>query len=67
MKLDGLMFDNVFLSPFLDMVVRLFLSVCSHIFDVTVMSVLVKGDVFEVIGRGHTKKWVVLCTDTGFC
>ena len=32
-----------------------------HIYDVVVMYVVVKGGVFEFIGRRHTKNWMVLC------
>ena len=62
MVLDGLMFDNLFLSPFVDGILRDFYYVHPCIFDLVVMSVLIKGGgVFEVIGRVHTKNWVLLC------
>ena len=56
-----LVFENLFLSPFVDGIVRAFASVRPFIFDVVIMSVVVKGGVFEVIGHGITKNWVVLC------
>ena len=40
---------------------RAFESVRPHIFDVVIMSVVVKGGVFEVIGHGRTNNWMVLC------
>ena len=61
MKLDGLVFEDFFLSPFVDNIVRALASVSPHIFDVVIMSVVVEGDIFEVIGRGCTKNWIVLC------
>ena len=61
MTLDGLMFENLFLSLFLDSIVRDFDTVRPRIFDVVVISVLVKKGIFEVIGRGRMKKWMVLC------
>ena len=59
--LDGLMFDNLFLSPLVDGTVRAFTYVCQRIFDVVIMIVVVKGGLFELIGRGHTKNCMVLC------
>ena len=59
--LDGLMFENFFLYPFLYRFVRAFASVHPHIFDVVIMSVVVKGDVFEVICHGLTENWMVFC------
>ena len=61
MKLDRLMFEILFLSPFVDRIFRAFAPVCPCIFDVVIMSALVKEDVFEFIGRGLTKNWMVLC------
>ena len=46
MALDGFISDNLFFSPFVDGIVRSFTSVNPHIFDVVIVSVLVKGDVF---------------------
>ena len=37
------------------------MSVRPSIFDVFVMRVVVKGDIFEFIGYIHTKNWMVLC------
>ena len=39
----------------MDRIVRDFVSVLPHISDVVTMSVVVKWDIFEVIGRGHMK------------
>ena len=61
MTLDGLMFDHFLLYSFVDGIVRSKASVYPRIFDVVVMSVVVKGGVFEFIGHGFTKNWVVLC------
>ena len=36
-------------------------SVRPRIFDDVVIHEVVKGDVFEFIGRGRTKNWMVLC------
>ena len=44
MTLDGLMFDNYFLSIFGDGIVRAFASIFPLIFSVIIMSVVVKGD-----------------------
>ena len=57
---DGLIFEKLFLYPFVDGIVRAFVFVCISIFDVVVMSVIVKGGVFEVIGHGRTKQCMVL-------
>ena len=59
--LDGLMFDNYLFYPFAVMVgfLRAKASVFPRIFDDAVMHEVVKGCVFEFIGRGHTKNWVV--------
>ena len=59
--LNGLMFDYLFFSSFVDGIVRSKASVHPHIFDVVAMYVVVKGDVFEFIGHRCTKKWMVLC------
>ena len=56
-----LIFENLFFSPFVDGLMRDFAYVCQYIFDVVIMSLLVKGDVFEVIEHGCTKNWMVLC------
>ena len=61
MTLEGLMFDNSFLSPFVDGIVRSKASVRLRIFDVIVMRVLFKGGVLEFIGRRHTNNSMVLC------
>ena len=37
------------------------MSVHQRIFDDVVLHEVVKEDVFEFIGLGHTKKWMVLC------
>ena len=59
--LHGLMFNNLFFSPFVDVIVRAKEYVLPHIFDVVVMHVLVKEYVFGFIGRRCTKNWIVLC------
>ena len=61
MTLDGLVFDNVLLYPFVDGIVRDKAYVLPHIFYVVIIIIVVKGDVFKVISRGHTKNWIVLC------
>ena len=61
MILDGLMFDNIFISPFLDRIVRAKASVRPHLFDVVLMHVVVKGGVFQFIRRIRTKNLNVLC------
>ena len=61
MTLDGLMFKNYILSPIIDGIVTAFAYVRPCIFDVVIMSVVVKWDVFEVIDHGHMKKLMVLC------
>ena len=62
MKLDRLMFDNLF-YPFTVTVrcVRSKVSVWPRIFDDIVMHEVVKGDIFEFAGIGRTKNWIVLC------
>ena len=55
------MFDNFFFYSFVDGTVRAKVSVLLHIFDVVVMCVVVKGNIFEFIGNRHTKNWIVLC------
>ena len=52
---------SFFISPFVDGIVRAKASVCSHIFYVIIIREVVKEDVFEFIGRRHTKKWMGLC------
>ena len=61
MTLDGLVFDNLFLYPFVDGIVRDKASVLPHIFYVVIIIIVFKGDVFKVIGRGRTKNWILLC------
>ena len=63
MKLYELMFDNYFFYLFAATVVlvRDKASVCPHIFDEAIIHEVVKGDVFEFIGRGLTKNCMVLC------
>ena len=61
MALDGLMFVNLLFYPIVDRIVSAKASLRPHIFDLVVMRVVFKGDVFEFIGYGHTKKWIVLC------
>ena len=51
---------ELLISPFVDGTTREFVSVRPYIFDVVIASVVVEGDVFEVIGYGFTKKWMVL-------
>ena len=58
--LDGLVFDNLFLSSFVDRVVRDFESVLPNLFYVFIMNVLVKGGVFEFIVHERTKDCMVL-------
>ena len=57
------MFDNSFFSPFTDTVgfMRAKAYVRLHISGVFVMHVLIKGDVFEFIGRKNTNNWMVFC------
>ena len=45
----------------MDGIDRAFTSVHPRIFDVFIMSVVVKWDVFEFIGRGLTNNWMMLC------
>ena len=56
-KLDGLMFDNLFFYPFVVIVlfVKAKASICPQIFDDIVKHEVVKGDVFEFIGKRLTK------------
>ena len=61
MTLDGLMFENFSLSPFVDKIVSAFESFRPLIFDVDIMSVFVKGGAFEIIGHGRTKNLMGLC------
>ena len=55
------MFDNFFFNPFTVRFFRFNASVFTRISDVFVMHEVVKGHVFEFIGRGQTKNWMVLC------
>ena len=59
-KLNGIIFENLFLFPFVDIIMRDFESVCPRILYVVIMGVVVNEDVFEVIGSGRTKNWMVL-------
>ena len=63
MTLDGIMFDKFFFSPFVIRVafVMAKASVHPNMIDNVIMHEVVKGDVFEFIGIGSTKNWVVLC------
>ena len=61
MTLDGLMFENLIFPPFLDRIMRALASVRPSIFDVVIMSVVVKGDLLELICRGRTNNLMVLC------
>ena len=61
MTLDGLIFDHSTFSPFVVEFLRAKASVRPHISDVVLMHELVKGNVFEFIGRKLMKKWKVLC------
>ena len=58
MTLDGIMFENFILSPFVYRIVRAFASVLPQIFDVFIIIVVFKGYVFEVIGSGRTKNCI---------
>ena len=49
-----LVFENLFLSPFVDGIVRAFASVRPLIFDVVIIIAVIKGGVFGVIGHGRT-------------
>ena len=59
--LDGIMFDNFFFSPFLEVIVRVKAYVLPQIFDVVLMHVVVKGGVFQFIGCRHMNNWMALC------
>ena len=61
MALDGLMFDNSILSPFVVKFVRSKASVHPRISDVVIINEVVKVVAFEFIGRRHTKNWMILC------
>ena len=63
MTLDGLMFDNLLFYPFVVTVkfVRAKDSVLPCIFDDVVIHEVVKGDVFEFVGLGHKRNWILLC------
>ena len=60
MALDRLMFDHLLFSPFVVWFVRANVYVRPRISDVVVIQEVLKGDIFEFIGRIHTKKWIVL-------
>ena len=57
------MFDNFFFSPFSVTVgfVRAKEFVRPHIPDDVLTNEVVKGDVFEFVGLGRTKNYIVLC------
>ena len=62
MKLDGLMFDTFYFYQFTVRVgfMRYNASIRSYIFNDAIMNELVKGKVFEFIGLGRTKNWIIL-------
>ena len=55
MNLDWLMFDKFCFYPFVDGILRAKASVYPRIPDTVVMRVVIKGYVFEFIGRIRTK------------
>ena len=57
------MFDNFFFSPFSVTVgfVRAKEFVRPHISDDVLTNEVVKGDVFEFVGLGHKRNWILLC------
>ena len=57
------MYDHLLFYIFAVMVgfVRAKASICPCIFDDVVIHEVVKGGVFELIGRGRMKNWMVLC------
>ena len=59
--LDGIMIDNLFFSLFVDSILKSKMSVYPQIFDVVVMRVLFKKDLFEFIRRIHKNNWMVFC------
>ena len=61
--LDGLFFDHFLFSPFSVIVgsVRAKEYIRPHKFDDVVRHVVVKGDLFELMGCGCTKNCIVLC------
>ena len=61
MTLDGIMFESLIFSSFVDGIMRAFASVRPRIFDVFIMRVVVKGELFEVICHGRKNNWMVLC------
>ena len=63
MTLYELMFDHLLFTPFVVTIgyVKYKESISPCILDDVVMYVVVKGDVFEVIGYGRTKNWIMLC------
>ena len=59
--LDGIMFEIFFISPFVYGFMMAFAYVRPWLFDVVIMSVVVKGGVFEFIGRGGMENWMLMC------
>ena len=52
---------EIFLYPFVDGIVGAFASVWPRIFDVVIISVIVKGGLVDVIGHGRQKNRIALC------
>ena len=52
---------ELFLYLFVDGIMRAFVYIRPQVFDMVITSVLVKRDVFEVIGRELMNNWMVLC------
>ena len=67
MALYRLMLNNFFLYQFVDRIMRAKTSFCPRIFDVVIISVVFKGGLFEVIGCGRMKNWIVLCKSHQDC
>ena len=63
MTLERIMFDHLRFNPFAVTIghVRAKVSFCTCILDDVVIHEVFKGDVFEFIGLGRTKSWIVLC------
>ena len=61
MTLNGIIFDNSLFSPFVVGFVRSKASILTQIFYVVVINEVVKGGVIDLIGRRHTKNWMILC------
>ena len=62
MTLDGIMFDHV-RSLLFEVTIRYArdkASICPHISYAVVMNVIVKRDVFQLLGRVQTKNGIVL-------